>query len=191
MVSTARLFVAVPLPPATVCAVAEAIRLVPHDQHVRWLPESNWHITLTFLGVQDPLAIPLVGQAMRETIQAFTSNIADTQLTFNGIAYGPAGAMPRMVWLATDRNTSARLGTLRAHLESSLEHVGVHWQHDRRPFHGHVTLARFHAIPRASLPNLDKPFRETGPFTSLQLLESRLTPSGACYTTLDQVAADR
>ncbi len=175
-----RLFIALPLQENVEAALMqEAKTLAPRMRtFARFLAEDTWHLTLTFLGDQEESQIPTMERAMREAMGARPS----PKVTFERIAYGPPQGSPRMIWLLTDHTTSIALGRLRNSLENNLETLGIRWERDHRPYHGHLTLARFRPDAQGPFPPLDRPFQQDFAPTSLNLMESELQREGALYT---------
>lgn len=157
-----RLFVAVWPTDAVLDVLADLER--PHDQGVRWIPRENLHVTLRFLGDADEADV--------------------------------AGALGRATW----RATTARLGPaidvlgdhslvlpvsgvdeLAATAARATEGLGTH--RSRRPFHGHLTVAR---LARRARPHRAVGLRCGATFDvdEVALVASTLTPDGARYETL-------
>lgn len=101
-----------------------------------------------------------------------------------------------MIWLTGTKQTSKILGEIKDKLEDELVKNGVRFKRDKRPFNGHLTLARFQFnFGKSNLPKLDNikevglPDIENLSFTakSLDLMESRLKRTGAEYEILQSI----
>jgi len=176
-----RLFVALEIPPevrenlATLLASLRAITKEP-----RWVRAENLHVTLKFLGevADDRL------DAVRSALGEIHSDNAVT-LEFRGLGFFPNNKHPRVFWAGME--ASSNLKMLAENIEAAMEKLGV--PREKREFSPHLTLARFE---RPRLPEaLCKPVAENRErtFGSLRtnefyLIQSKLKPSGAEYTTL-------
>jgi 2'-5' RNA ligase len=177
-----RLFVALEIPPAVRENLANFIKqLRPLAPQPRWVRPKNLHVTLKFIGEAPSEKLG----AILAALAAVRSNQAVT-IEFRGLGFFPKEKRPRVFWAGM--NTSPNLKTLAADIEHAMEKLGI--PPEQRPFSPHLTLARFEP-PR--LPEkLRTPIREnaTREFGSLaakefRLIESKLKPSGAEYTTLE------
>ena len=175
-----RLFIAVSLPDDALNLVENELNaLTPRfPNSIRFIPRENWHTTLLFLGDQDESEIARIREAMDEVFREFGWE----QISFDSILYGPTHHTPRMLWWNATESTSKNLGVVRDLLARALEKRGVQWEHENRPYHGHVTLAR-----------LDEPPQDTTLFVSVPassneysvgLFASELSPDGARYSLL-------
>jgi 2'-5' RNA ligase len=157
----ARLFVAV-RPPEEV--VDELTHLHRKDQRgVRFVPPENWHVTLRFLGDEDPDA---VGAAM---------DVARFERAHARL--GPA------VDVFAERALVvpvAGLDDLARAVETSTRDVG---ERSRRRFIGHLTIAR--VKPDVPMPRaLGELVSAAFDVDDVELMQSRLHPDGARYETI-------
>lgn len=150
-----RLFVAVPLPPSTMEAVATlvaGVRLAPEpapgerrDRHdVRWVRMDGLHLTLRFLGPTDPARLPEARAAVLEA----ASGVGPFELGLAGAGAFPSPTRPRVLWLGLGLGTDP-LEELTIRLSTALADHG--WPHDDRPPRPHLTLARSDGVPAGSL----------------------------------------
>jgi 2'-5' RNA ligase len=107
-------------------------------------------------------------------------------LDFRGLGFFPNEKRPRVFWAGID--ASPNLKTLAADLERAMEKLGI--PREQRPFSPHLTLARFEppGLPEKLRSAIqENAAREFGSFRTNQchLIESKLKPSGAEYTTLE------
>jgi len=173
-----RLFIAINLPDEVKNKIEQITKQIA-DFH--WIPSKNWHLTLVFLGYQpDEAIIPIL-----ESIKKAGQNFSAPTVEFEKIIYGPPNKPPRMVWLNCTKQTSKILGEIKNKLENDLIANRVRFKIENRPFNSHLTLMRFSNDPpilsSQSVGNLN--------FTSqsIDLMESRLKPSGAEYDILTRV----
>jgi 2'-5' RNA ligase len=177
-----RLFVALEIPSAVrenLVALLKSLRGV--SPQTRWVRAENLHVTLKFIGEVPGTKLAAVHSAL-----AGVRCEQHVTLDFRGLGFFPNEKHPRVFWAGIE--ASPNLKTLAADIDKVTEKLGM--AREQRPFSPHLTLARFEP-PR--LPeNLRSGIREnaTRDFGSLrtsqfQLIESKLKPSGAEYTTLE------
>jgi 2'-5' RNA ligase len=121
-------------------------------------------------------------------LQSVLSGIRSTEpvhLDFCDLGFFPNEKRPRVFWAGME--ASANLKTLAADIDQAVHRLG--FPLEERPFTPHLTLARFQ--PPGIPPKLLQAIQEKGAqaFGSLRtgeihLIESRLKPTGAEYTTL-------
>ena len=175
-----RLFVALEIPLtarknlSTLIASLRAITREP-----RWVRAENLHITLKFLGE--------VAESKLAAVQTALGGIRSHQvvtLAFRGLGFFPNEKKPRVFWAGIE--ASSNLKTLAADIEDAMERCGI--AREMREFSPHLTLARLErslpeAVRKAIAENAQREFGSlrTGEF---HLMQSKLKPSGAEYTTL-------
>jgi RNA 2',3'-cyclic 3'-phosphodiesterase len=144
-----RLFVAVEIDEPVRIAAADAgerLRacLSRKDLHIdaRWVAVDQLHVTIWFIGEVDEARAALVVSAMQPP---FPCGPFDLHLTGFG-AFPPNGA-PRVLWLGV-RAGQEGLRALHAETGARLRPLG--FEAERRPYSGHVTVARVKNAPRAS-----------------------------------------
>lgn len=179
-----RVFIAVNLPSEIKKSLEKALEKIKplFGPEARFLSPDNWHLTLEFLAYQDDDSVSRIAQALEAISQEFTQ----PEVLFEKIVYGPVGKSPRMIWLMSDRETSARLNKIKNALEEELHHQGVRFRQEHRAFQAHLTLARFEETIKGALPPLDIPFDREFEAQSIDLMESHLKRSGAEYDILGQ-----
>jgi RNA 2',3'-cyclic 3'-phosphodiesterase len=181
-----RLFVALEIPTAVRDNLAAQIKELGNlttkvaDRRPRWVRPENLHVTLKFIGEVAPLKLDGIRGAL-STIRSDTQ----VNLQFRGLGFFPNEDRARVLWAGLD--ASANLTELARDIDSALESRGI--ARERRAFAPHLTLARIeppglHEKLRAAIQ--ENRAREFGSFQSreFQLIESKLRPSGAEYTTL-------
>ena len=175
-----RLFVALEIPIrtrenlATLLALLRAITREP-----RWVRSENLHVTLKFLGevAEDQLAAVETALSRIRSAQAVSAE-------FRGLGFFPNEKKPRVFWAGIE--ASANLKTLAADIEGAMEKCGI--AREKREFSPHLTLARLEgALPEALRRAIaEHAHREFGSLRTAEfhLIQSKLTPAGAEYTTL-------
>lgn len=179
-----RVFVAVNLPDDIRRDLEKKIEKIrgQFGEEVRFLTPENWHLTISFLGYQTDDDIYRINRAVEETAGAFDSPL----IRFEKIVYGPVGKTPRMIWLTGAEETSRQLGEIKTGLEKRLLDAGIRFEEEHRRYNAHLTMARFSAVGRRSLPGLDESFGREFHASSLDLMESHLRRGGAQYEPLSQ-----
>ncbi len=136
-----RLFIALPLPEAQVCALLKAQdELRAQGARANFSRRENLHLTLAFLG-------ELEGVAVRDAQEAVLS----LKATAFSLTLGRLGNFGDTWWAGLQK--SAPLDELAAEVRAALDRRGL--PYDRKPFRAHITLARrlqAPAPPRISLP---------------------------------------
>ena len=137
----ARLFVAVPLPPAAIeaaGALIEGLRAGPLGRVPRWVHIPNLHLTVRFLGETPAALVP-------EAIRAVEDSVRGTEafdVVLAGAGSFPAGRRPRALWLGIERGTE-ELGALARAVDAAVQPLG--WPPDERAYRPHLTVARLDA----------------------------------------------
>ncbi len=177
-----RVFIAIGIPGHIVKALEAKVKDLQDtmDPGIRFSDVSSWHITVCFLGDQSADELNSIQQAMAETALEFEP----PKIGFGTIAYGPVGRTPRMIWLVADRETSDRVGAIKADLERRLADLNIRFEQEHRQFNAHVTLARFNAVNRETLPPLELPFTHNFEATGMELMESHPDSGDGKYESL-------
>lgn len=190
-----RLFVAVPVDAPTVAAARRYRRDLGESASplVRWVADSNLHVTIRFLGGTPEALVPSIGDAVGASAACIGGSASDPTSAGVELELGPMGAFPSArrpgtVWI----EVIDRSGTLtRLHDELERELAGFGFAPDNRRFHPHVTIGhvRRRATP-AQLRTVALALRSGGSsghrFVAREvcLMQSRLTPRGAEYSRL-------
>lgn len=176
-----RLFVAIEIPQeihnVLVGFVAQLRALAPK---VKWVRTENLHITLKFLGHTDNAKLSAIENTLR-TIR----NEQPATLEFHGLGFFPNEKRPRVFWAGI--NPSSNLKAIAADIDHAAHKLG--FPLEDRPFTPHLTLARFGQPgmqPKLAAAIAENDSRDFGSMTARQfhLIESKLEPTGAEYTTL-------
>jgi 2'-5' RNA ligase len=176
-----RLFVALQIPSAVLenlASLLASLRAITKEP--RWVRAENLHVTLKFLGEVAEEKVAAIRSALGEVRSG-----EPVKLEFRGLGFFPNEKHPRAFWAGIE--VSPNLKTLSTDIEGAMEKLGI--PREQREFSPHLTLARFE---RPRLPEaLRKIIAENAQrdFGSLQtnefhLIQSKLRPSGAEYTTL-------
>jgi 2'-5' RNA ligase len=177
-----RLFVALEIPSAVRENLAELLKsLRVVSPQTRWVRAENLHATLKFIG-----EVPETKLAFIRTALAQVRSDRPVTLDFRGLGFFPNEKHPRVFWAGIE--ASPNLKILAADIAKATEALGV--PREQKPFSPHLTLARFEPprLPgklRAAIQ--DNSVQGFGSLRTLQfqLIESKLKPSGAEYTTVE------
>ncbi len=190
-----RAFIAYMLPLDTSAVLNKKVQrfeLPVKEEHVRWVPPQNYHVTLRFLGNSSEQQLSAVAQSLREHLQGFQPFISMT----GGIELLPSSNHPRVMSLKV--HSGRRMDDLhRICEEIALDHG---YQNDTGIFQPHVTLARagarhgeraFNDLPapllrpqKYSLPDRLPGYRlQVG---EVALVTSDLQPDGSKFTIVER-----
>ncbi len=176
-----RLFIAIEIPENIRTGFASLLKefraIVPQG---KWVRAENLHVTLKFLGETEPAKV----EALQNVLTAIQSS-EPASLEFRGLGFFPNDKRPRVFWAGME--ASANLKSLASDIDQAAHRLG--FPLEERPFTPHLTLARF-PLPGIP-PKLLQAMKEKSgqPFGSLRtrefhLIESKLKPTGAEYTTV-------
>ena len=180
-VTTTRSFVALGLPDHVREAVAALPRRFGSESGLAWARAAQAHLTLAFLGERDDEALARVRRRARELAASAAPFAADLR----GAGAFPQPQRARVLWLGWGEG-SAAVEALQVRLADGLREDG--FALEARRFHPHVTLARARtprdvsAIVSALATWRSDPWQ----VTALDVMASRLTPSGALHTQLER-----
>jgi 2'-5' RNA ligase len=185
----ARLFVALPVPPAVrsrLGAVQEALSAA--GLPFRWVRGDGLHLTLVFIGERPAAEVPAAGRALRRAV----AGRAPFELRCAGLGGFPGLVRPRVLWAGLEGDLAA-LGDLQRGVSGALHAAGLPF--DRRPFRAHVTLGRAGAALDGAAAAALQAAAQAAPASwgswtadSVELMESRLLPGGAVYTAVDRAS---
>jgi len=187
-----RLFIAIDLDDEARSAIgAEQRRLAAAlrdsgRSSMKWVRTDHMHLTLIFLGeVAEASAAPIIeDSAVDLAHQPF-------DLQFRDVGVFPPRGAPSVLWLGVGAGAEASIALQRTLAERVARH-GVPLE--RRPFHPHLTLARF----RDSRPSDRQRATAAGHHDvsvvhvdHVTLYQSRLSPAGPSYTPLARANLSR
>ncbi|MBI2378208.1 MAG: RNA 2',3'-cyclic phosphodiesterase [Deltaproteobacteria bacterium] len=173
-----RLFVALRLPEPL---RRELGRLRPQMPGARYEDVENLHVTLRFIGDVSDEDATFFDSALERA-----ASVPPFTVTVEGAGVFPPNGIARVLWAGV-RNEQA-LETLAAAIETACVEAGAIPEH--RPFHAHVTLARFKPDRARTKKQVEAAIatisnRAPNAFfaSSFELVESTLTPKGAIHRT--------
>jgi 2'-5' RNA ligase len=146
----------------------------------KWVRPENLHVTLKFIGNTEPTKLNSIRDAL-----ATVRSPQRIQLHFRNIGFFPNGNRPRVIWGGME--ASENLAPLANAVDQQIATLG--FPAEERAFTPHLTLARLD--PPAIAPELRSAIerhvaRDFGELhtSEFHLIESKLKPTGAEYTTL-------
>ena len=176
-----RLFAAVDLPERAKAAAVAAIE--PWRERFprgRWVPAENWHATVKFMGRTYPRLLDWVEERCAQAAAA----IRPFRLSLEGMGVFPGPTRARVLWVGF-KDPDGGLVALARELDEGLARE---FPPEKRPFRGHLTVARFN--PPITMRDEAQELRGTEiearpfPVKSLVLYRSHLSPRGARYEAL-------
>jgi len=171
-----RLFIAIDLPERVKESLARMRVDIPG---ARWVPDAQLHLTLAFLGDQEPEAIP----RLKAGLSAIRT--PGFRLRFSTPGCFPGHVHPKVLWVGVE--PEAHLERLAAQVQRVLRSCAI--APEERPFFPHITLARLkmpagheasrflHPPQPLKIPPVD--------VDAYGLYESRLTSAGAIHTLME------
>ncbi len=147
---------------------------------LKWVRPEHMHLTLAFLGEVAEQRVPALTESLTGDIHA-----APFQVVFGGVGVFPTHGAPHVLWLGLSAGAADAVNIERE-VAGRLARLG--FELDQRPFHPHLTLARW----RTSRPSDARRAVEAdrgGDVARIRvdhvtLYHSRLSPEGPGYTAL-------
>jgi RNA 2',3'-cyclic 3'-phosphodiesterase len=184
-----RAFIAVKLDSETVRQISAAVTdLKPRIRGMRWVPPTNFHFTLKFLGDIEESKIAPIAQALELELHPFPR----FSINAKGLGVFPDLRRPRILWVGLEGNG---LSALASKVESALESLG--FAREKRAFQPHLTIGRWRQFDRSSgqfRKELERwQGHEFGESTVAEVIffQSELKQEGAIHHPLKVVALAR
>jgi len=148
---------------------------------IKWVSDSNLHLTLRFLGHVRENSLKRIAQQL-----AACAGSTRFQLQTGRLGAFPTDRAARVIWIGLGGETN-QLVSLQQCVERAVSGLVPH--EENKPFNAHLTIARCElrapdrewvrrAIAETSLREV------TWPVTSFELMKSSLNPKGARYSEL-------
>jgi 2'-5' RNA ligase len=152
------------------------VALDPHLTGLRWLPEEQLHLTLSFIGDVEAPTEDGLREALREV------RVPPFFLPLHGIGVFESRGRPSVIWAGVG-NGHPHLFALHRRIQDAVLHTGL--EADLRPFHPHVTVGRAKGISRQALQPFLRSYAEAEfglvKVTGFALFSSVLAPEGATH----------
>ena len=154
-------------------------------KEIRWVDPSQFHLTLQFLGEIGPSHL----SKLTANLNAVAENSKAFNLHYESIGYFGSAINPRVLWLGSKK--SSELIELFNRVVASTAFLQIENPGRLTP---HITLARFSnkIIKEDALKitnyikNLENPDFGITKTDTIELIESKLTPQGPIYKTLNK-----
>lgn len=179
-----RAFIASRLDAAVEDAIEQFVApLRPLGNGVRWVPRSNFHLTLRFLGNQAPSALI---EALVPELAAIAKRTQPFGLSVEGVGGFPQLVKPRVIWIGLHGDSLLELA---ASVRTAAAQAG--FEGDDHPYTPHLTIARVRdpkelgELPSALIATRTRHFG-TSTIASMALYRSELTASGPIYSELER-----
>ena len=175
-----RTFIAAELPPEVINHLVAAGReMESKGLRTRWMSSEKLHLTLKFMGDIDEMIVP---QLVFELGSLLTAG-EPIQLNLNHLGAFPNRSAARVIWAGV-KDQTGRLAELAAGIDRFCALHGI--PPDKRPFRGHITLAR---LKNPTMLDLDTNL-PTADFMldKVNLYASTLSRDGASYRVLHSTA---
>jgi RNA 2',3'-cyclic 3'-phosphodiesterase len=181
-----RLFVAVEVPAAirddlaALVSELHALESESSAKRLRWVRPENLHVTLRFIGSVSPEKLDVICAELSRV-----RSEGPVELRFRGLGFFPSAKRPRVLWAGMA--ASPNLAEIAGDIDKRLGKLEI--PAEERAFTPHLTLARCErsgispALHAAVEKNAAREFGELRT-NKFHLIESKLKPSGAEYTTL-------
>ena len=189
-----RAFIAIEMPEAVRLRLGEITRQVQARagedarRAVRWVPASNMHLTLRFLGEVSTANV----QSLARMLQTEAEKHSGFEITIGELGAFPNMRRPRVIWVGSE--APGELSALQKAIEVETRKLG--YPAEERPFSPHLTLGRISQTARPD--EITQVARALGEVKigevsrvrvdRVHLFRSDLRPSGAVYTSLYQFA---
>jgi len=153
-------------------------------ENINWIRESQFHITLRFIGDTPDNLIEDIGNVFTEEF----INSSAFQLNLEGISLFGSKYHPRVIWVGA--RPFELLQKMAAKVDESLSKFG--FKRDRQNYVPHLSLARirklsdinhFHRVMDSS----EKGFIQSEVINSVMFYESILKNTGAVYQVLKEI----
>jgi RNA 2',3'-cyclic 3'-phosphodiesterase len=149
-----------------------------------WVDEERLHLTLKFLGEQPDTLVPPLAAAMNE----IASRHWPVEMRLRGVGAFPSLRRPRVLWVGIAPDPKLEL--LQHDIEERCAALGV--ELEGKPFRPHLTIGRLRGTEdRDAVRKLARlargiRFRGDALVSTIDLVQSTLTPSGPRYERLAQ-----
>lgn len=175
-----RSFIAIPIPQEMANALGDiAAQMAYQDKSnaVRWVDQTNYHVTLAFLGEQDETDL----EELAEHLEANLPQIS-LPVSLSHLSPFPEGR-PRLIAAMIGKNEAL----LELHRKVAAAIVASSIKLDKRRFIPHLSLGRYRHSKKPFWGAIPTAINLSTEVTEVVLYESILTPNGAEYEPLYRV----
>ena len=148
-----RTFIAVEIDPSHKQKLIHLISTLKRsDADVKWVNETQMHLTLKFLGNIEESKV----QEISDALKSIANNTKEFTISLSNLGAFPNAKRPRVIWVGIDKGKN-QLKLLASQIETNLEKLG--FPKEPRDFKSHLTLGRVKS--QKNLQNLTKLLTET------------------------------
>lgn len=179
-----RSFLAIELDPSSTKEVSDFItQIKARFSQFRFIPSTNWHLTLHFFGSLSSEELNRLGNLLPET----TAQVKPFTISLKGLGSFPNDLKSRILWIGVEGEID-KLMYLKEVLDQNL--LKMKFPLETKPFHPHITIARSQKLINCNLSNPEKEikFKAQSRIQRVSLFQSGLTSSGAKYSILKNFA---
>jgi RNA 2',3'-cyclic 3'-phosphodiesterase len=184
-----RLFIGARVSIATANALASAAEILARRARdggidVKWVPPTNYHLTLKFLGWTREATTGAIRDALAK------ATLGTSRITFRTARIGafPSTDRASVVWAGIDDAGGARpITELAQRIDVAM--AGLGFAGEKRAFHPHVTLGRLREtrpLRDVVLPLAEQMFGDTR-IDAITLFESETKSSGSVYRDVARI----
>lgn len=183
---TIRAFIAIEISPPSKLKISEFInQLKRSESDVKWVNDTQMHLTLKFLGNIEQDKIPEISGALKD----IASKAVVFQIIFSGIEAFPDINRPRVIWLGIEKGAD-NLKKLAGHIEDKMKNLG--FAKEGRCYKAHLTLGRVRSLKNigaltSMISKTELDYRKEITIDKLTLFQSTLTQKGVIYTPLNHL----
>jgi len=149
---------------------------------IRWVPASNIHLTLKFLGDVSIATLEM----LTKILKAEVASHHPFEISVGGSGAYPNIRRPRVIWVGLE--APAELGAVQSGIENTMARLG--YAREERPFSPHLTLGLVgRSVSSQDVACISKALETTkvgflgaACVREVYLYRSDLKPSGAVYT---------
>ncbi len=146
----------------------------------RFIPESNWHLTLHFLGAIRTEQIALLDQG----VPFILKDIKPFKISLGSLGGFPTGRKHNLLWIGVNGDLEA-LKLL--HESLSVQLSQWKFEIEERTFHPHITVARSKSKIQCEFEKSEYSFQSSETWVKeIVLFRSHLLSSGPLYTSLSR-----
>ncbi len=151
------------------------------EHNIRWEDPEKFHLTLRFLGDIDEADLASLAETLKRLKFDFESIIFET----DKVGFFPESKYPNVIFAGL-KETGNNSDILVGFIDRIIYNFGV--KPDKR-FIPHITLGRFNRSKRIKVTEpLDAAIsRFTVEYDSFCLMQSKLTPAGSVYETINKI----
>ena len=179
--SPVRTFIALPVSSDIQQWISGVQSGLQHTQaQVKWESESQFHVTLKFIGDIDPSLVEPLSDALLKSCTPFSQ----FDLMFRQLGAFPDTLYPKIIWIGIQPHPV--LTVLQRTVNQTCEACGI--PKETREFHPHITLGRvkglknIHRLTEAIKTSTFEPIQTH--CQEILFMKSELFPDGARYTKL-------